>query len=220
MSHPEAASTVFVGSISPGVPDRWLTKLLEACGGFRRWKRVSKAFGFADYQGAPDILRVTAVLHDVELPSMGAEYGSPTKRLVVKADEKTNRFLGEFEKTLVRTDLDRQKEREARRRVEHLLGMMRARASDASEVDVSRCLYLVSRFSLVQAISGFELYHAGDTMVAEVDVVLPLSFQLKEAHDLGEIITYCIESLSGIERAYIHLDYNPAGQSGHIGQRG
>ena len=90
----------------------------------------------------------------------------------------------------------------------------------ASEVDVSRCLYLVSRFSLVQAISGFELYHAGDTMVAEVDVVLPLSFQLKEAHDLGEIITYCIESLSGIERAYIHLDYNPAGQSGHIGQRG
>ncbi|WFD00649.1 hypothetical protein MYAM1_003400 [Malassezia yamatoensis] len=90
----------------------------------------------------------------------------------------------------------------------------------ASEVDVSRCLYLVSRFSLVQAISGFELYHAGDTMVAEVDVVLPMSFQLKEAHDLGEIITYCIESLSGIERAYIHLDYNPAGQSGHIGQRG
>ncbi|WFD03794.1 hypothetical protein MOBT1_002488 [Malassezia obtusa] len=90
----------------------------------------------------------------------------------------------------------------------------------ASEEDVSRCLYLVSRFSLVQAISGFELYHAGDTMVAEVDVVLPLSFQLKEAHDLGEIITYCIESLSGIERAYIHLDYNPAGQSGHIGQRG
>ncbi|WFD37127.1 uncharacterized protein MJAP1_000069 [Malassezia japonica] len=90
----------------------------------------------------------------------------------------------------------------------------------ASAQDVSRCLYLVSRFSLVQAISGFELYHAGDTMVAEVDVVLPLSFQLKEAHDLGEIITYCIESLSGIERAYIHLDYNPAGQSGHIGQRG
>ncbi|WFD29480.1 hypothetical protein MSPP1_000489 [Malassezia sp. CBS 17886] len=73
----------------------------------------------------------------------------------------------------------------------------------ANEVDVSRCLYMVSRFSLVKAIAGFELYHAGDTMVAEVDVVLPMSFQLKEAHDLGE-----------------HLDYNPAGQSGHIGQRG
>lgn len=81
-------------------------------------------------------------------------------------------------------------------------------------------LYLVSRFSLVKAISGFEMYHVGDTMVAEVDVVLPMSFKLKEAHDLGEIITYCIESLTGIERAYIHLDYNPSGQSGHIGQRG
>ena len=90
----------------------------------------------------------------------------------------------------------------------------------ASAQDVSRCLYLVSRFSLVQAISGFEMYHVGDTMVAEVDVVLPMSFKLKEAHDLGEIITYCIESLTGIERAYIHLDYNPAGQSGHIGRRG
>ncbi|PKI85455.1 hypothetical protein MVES1_000353 [Malassezia vespertilionis] len=90
----------------------------------------------------------------------------------------------------------------------------------AGAPDVSRCVYMVSRFSLVQAIAGFELYHAGDTMVAEVDVVLPLSFKLKEAHDLGEIITYCFESLSGIERAYIHLDYNPAGQSGHIGQRG
>ncbi|KOS14265.1 cation diffusion facilitator [Malassezia pachydermatis] len=92
------------------------------------------------------------------------------------------------------------------------------KAADAE--DASRCLYLVSRFSHVQAIAGFEMYHAGDTMVAEVDVVLPMHFKLKEAHDLGEIITYCIESLTGIERAYIHLDYNPAGQSGHIGQRG
>lgn len=73
----------------------------------------------------------------------------------------------------------------------------------ASAQDVSRCLYLVSRFSLVQAISGFEMYHVGDTMVAEVDLVLPMSIKLKEAHDIGEIITYCIESLTGIERAYI-----------------
>ena len=57
----------------------------------------------------------------------------------------------------------------------------------ASASDVSRCLYLVSRFELVQSIAGFELYHAGDNMVAEVDVVLPMSFHLKEAHDLGEV---------------------------------
>ncbi|WFD33556.1 hypothetical protein MCUN1_000369 [Malassezia cuniculi] len=59
----------------------------------------------------------------------------------------------------------------------------------ASADDVSRCLYLVSRFSLVEYISGFELYHAGDTMVAEVDLVLPITLKLKEAHDIGEIIT-------------------------------
>ena len=73
----------------------------------------------------------------------------------------------------------------------------------ASADDVSRCLYLVSRFSLVQYISGFEMYHAGDTMVAEVDLVLPITLNLKEAHDVGEIITYCTESISGMERAYI-----------------
>ena len=137
MTGPEAASTVFVGSISPGVPDRWLHQLLEACGGFRNLKRVSKAFGFADFQSAPDVLRVRSVLNGVELPSMGAEYGAPPKKLVVKADEKTNIFLGEFEKTLVQTDVDRQKEREARRRVDHLVGVMRKRASDKGEVDVS-----------------------------------------------------------------------------------
>ena len=57
----------------------------------------------------------------------------------------------------------------------------------ASAQDAGRCLYLVSRFSPVQAISGFEMYHVGDNMVAEVDVVLPMSFKLKEAHDLGEV---------------------------------
>lgn len=61
------------------------------------------------------------------------------------------------------------------------------KAADAE--DASRCLYLVSRFSHVQAIAGFEMYHAGDTMVAEVDVVLPMHFKLKEAHDLGEVRT-------------------------------
>ncbi|PWN46750.1 hypothetical protein IE53DRAFT_391089 [Violaceomyces palustris] len=92
--------------------------------------------------------------------------------------------------------------------------------SVASSEDVSRCLYLVTRFNSVLSVSAFELFHSGDDLIVEADVVLPRSIALKEAHDLGEIITYCTESIQGVERAYVHLDYNPEGQSGHIGLRG
>lgn len=89
-----------------------------------------------------------------------------------------------------------------------------------SSQDISRALYLILRFRSVNSVSAFELYHAGDDMIVEADVVLPHSLALKEAHDLGEIITYCTEGIALIERAYIHLDYNPVGQAGHITGRG
>lgn len=65
----------------------------------------------------------------------------------------------------------------------------------ASPDSVTRALYLVTRFRSVESVSAFELYHAGDDLIAEADVVLPLGLALKEAHDLGEIITYCLESI-------------------------
>lgn len=124
MASTEAASTVFVGSISPGVSDRWLVQLFQACGGYRSFKRVSKAFGFADFSTLRDALRVLAVLHGLELPSMGASRGEPTKKLIVKADEKTSAFLGEFEKTMVRTDADALQDAAARARVDYVVSAM------------------------------------------------------------------------------------------------
>lgn len=73
----------------------------------------------------------------------------------------------------------------------------------ASASEISRALYLVTRFRSVNSISAFELYHSGDNMIAEADMVLPHSIPLKEAHDLGEVIVYCAESLSEIERVYV-----------------
>lgn len=86
--------------------------------------------------------------------------------------------------------------------------------------DVSRALYMILRFRSVNSVSALEVYHAGDDMIVEADVVLPHTMALKEAHDAGEVITYGMELLSGIERAYIHLDYNSRGQAGHVAQRG
>lgn len=89
-----------------------------------------------------------------------------------------------------------------------------------SSQDVSRALYLILRFRSVNSVSALEVYHAGDDMIVEADIVLPYGVALKEAHDAGEIVCYSMEMLSGIERAYIHLDYNPVGQAGHVAQRG
>ncbi|SJX66573.1 related to cation diffusion facilitator 10 [Sporisorium reilianum f. sp. reilianum] len=90
----------------------------------------------------------------------------------------------------------------------------------ASATEISKCLYCVVRFNSVNSVSAFELFHSGDNLIVEADIVLPHSISLKEAHDLGEIITYCTENITGVERSYIHLDYNPKGQAGHLTQRG
>ncbi|KAJ9476114.1 hypothetical protein PHBOTO_006190 [Pseudozyma hubeiensis] len=90
----------------------------------------------------------------------------------------------------------------------------------ASATEISKCLYCVVRFNSVNSVSAFELFHSGDNLIVEADIVLPHSISLKESHDLGEIITYCTENISGVERSYIHLDYNPKGQAGHLTQRG
>ncbi|KAJ1026059.1 hypothetical protein NDA18_003719 [Ustilago nuda] len=95
----QVALTVFVGSISPGISDAWLSKLLEACGKLGSLRRASKAFGFAEYSDPDSVLRAIQVLHGRELPSMGAEASAAPNRLLVKADERTKRFLDQYQQT-------------------------------------------------------------------------------------------------------------------------
>ncbi|KAG7563059.1 hypothetical protein FFLO_01491 [Filobasidium floriforme] len=85
------------------------------------------------------------------------------------------------------------------------------KAADGGEV--TRILYLVSRFKPVLQISYCEIYHIGDELIAEVDVVLPQTSTLHYAHDATETLQGLIESLEGVARAYVHADYsseNPA----------
>ncbi|CAD6980921.1 unnamed protein product [Tilletia controversa] len=72
----------------------------------------------------------------------------------------------------------------------------------AGKEHLARALYLVTRFRQVKAVSAFELYYSGDEVIAEADVVLPINTPLKEAHDVCEVVTYCLEVLD-IERAYV-----------------
>ncbi|KAF7297121.1 Cation diffusion facilitator [Mycena indigotica] len=87
----------------------------------------------------------------------------------------------------------------------------------ASNEHHARVLYLVSKFNPVQEISYLEVYHVGDELIVEVDIILPSSTSLPYAHDVGETIQASIEALELVSRAYVHLDYssdNPAQHGG------
>ena len=91
---------------------------------------------------------------------------------------------------------------------ESSLGVRAVSGRQADPHEISRVLYLVSRFRAVQAISAVEVYHIGDEIVIEVrlmavdcvladnpcvpqiDVILPRTSSLHYAHDIGETIQY------------------------------
>ncbi|KAG9297740.1 hypothetical protein G9A89_011255 [Geosiphon pyriformis] len=125
-SEAEKLTTLFIGGISPGVTDEWMEKILKTCGGLKTWKRVKdqsgnpKGFGFAEYMDPDSVLRALRVLggegaaddrkdKGVILPSL--EEGAVGKKLIVKADENTRKFLDQYEisrpRTVHDTELDK-----------------------------------------------------------------------------------------------------------------
>ncbi|KAJ6557210.1 cation efflux family-domain-containing protein [Mycena vulgaris] len=80
-----------------------------------------------------------------------------------------------------------------------------------------RILYLISRFKPVLEVSYLEVYHVGDELIVEVDIILPSDTSLAFAHDVGETIQASIEALDLVSRAYVHLDYTSANPAQHGG---
>jgi len=50
-------------------------------------------------------------------------------------------------------------------------------------------------------------FHFGNRFLVEVDIVLPKTMSLLEAHDIGETLQVKLECLEEVERAFVHLDY-------------
>lgn len=59
----------------------------------------------------------------------------------------------------------------------------------------------------IRHIDTVRAYTFGSHYFVEVDIVLPSSMPLQEAHDIGESLQEKLESLPEIERAFVHLDY-------------
>ncbi|KAK0553849.1 hypothetical protein OC845_000986 [Tilletia horrida] len=136
---PEPATTLFVGSIAAGVTDTWLTRLLEACGNLRQLKRVNKAFGFAEFTDPSGVQRGLGILNGLELPAF--EDGAPAKKLLVKADEKTKKYMAGWESGTQRTDQDDVNDSEARSRVQALVKRMQDPIARKDGIDESKPAY-------------------------------------------------------------------------------
>ncbi|TIB36818.1 hypothetical protein E3P86_02369 [Wallemia ichthyophaga] len=120
--------TVFVGSISAGVSDEWLDRLLNAAGNLVTLNRVRgptgkpQAFGFATFAEPDSVLRAIKTLNGVSVPA--GERGQPRKNLLVKPDEKTRAFLDDYEKTLLKTDVEELEEHRAEEVIAKILDHM------------------------------------------------------------------------------------------------
>ncbi|KAI0036260.1 hypothetical protein K488DRAFT_41458 [Vararia minispora EC-137] len=107
---PRRSVQLFVGSISGGVTDIYLSRLLGACGKVASFKRLitpankPQGFGFAEYEDPDSALRAIELLNGVELPAL--EDGCVNKKLLVKADEKTKVFLDAYSTQRMRTDAE------------------------------------------------------------------------------------------------------------------
>ncbi|CAJ0757184.1 23719_t:CDS:10 [Entrophospora sp. SA101] len=123
-SEVEKLTTLFIGGISAGVIDDWMEKILKTCGTLKSWKRVKdqsgnpKGFGFAEYTDADSVLRALRVLggddkkdKGVILPAL--EEGATKKKLIVKVDENTRKYLDQYEASRPRTVHDTELDKNA-----------------------------------------------------------------------------------------------------------
>ena len=89
----------------------------------------------------------------------------------------------------------------------------------ASKDERNILLYLTMRFAhTIRSIQGLAAYHAGDKLNVEVDIVLEEGMSLRDSHDLGESLQYVLESVPGVERAFVHADYSSGNLPSHMRQ--
>ncbi|CAN3354788.1 hypothetical protein DICA3_B06700 [Diutina catenulata] len=86
--------------------------------------------------------------------------------------------------------------------------------------DYKTILYLAYRFAEpIKQITALKVYHFGDKLVVEIDVVFGVveyNLNFKDCHDLAEALQYAIESLPMVERAFVHIDYMEGNYKGHL----
>lgn len=68
----------------------------------------------------------------------------------------------------------------------------------------------------IHQIDTVRAYHSGPRLIVEVDVVMPPEISLMRSHDVAEELQIKLESLPGVERAYVHVDYETSHKPEHF----
>ncbi|KAG8214940.1 hypothetical protein J3R82DRAFT_10130 [Butyriboletus roseoflavus] len=133
---PQKQTSLFVGSISGGITDAFLNKMLVACGPVKSFKRLitpankPQGFGFAEYEDPDSAIRCLTLLQGVELPAL--EDGCANKKLLIKADEKTKLFLDAYSAQKMKTDTDELMMQQANANVNELVAEINRTSQDAA----------------------------------------------------------------------------------------
>lgn len=90
----------------------------------------------------------------------------------------------------------------------------------ADPLEYKVVLYLCCRFAEpIRRITALKIYHVGDNLNVEVDLVFAndkFDLSFKDCHDIAEALQYSIESLPNVERAFVHIDYMEGNYKGHL----
>jgi len=60
---------------------------------------------------------------------------------------------------------------------------------------------------LIKQIDTVRAFHFGTSFLVEVEIILPETMTLKEAHDIEDSLKDKLEKLPEVELAFVHLDY-------------
>lgn len=130
-------TTLFVGSISGGILDEFMNRLLSACGPLKSFKRLitpankPQGFGFAEFEDPDSALRAISLLHNVELPAL--EDGCANKKLLIKPDEKTRAFLDAYSSQRKSNEGEEAKMNEAKAKIEELVQEINQKSQEYAE---------------------------------------------------------------------------------------
>ncbi|KAL6160256.1 hypothetical protein ACJQWK_09423 [Exserohilum turcicum] len=79
-----------------------------------------------------------------------------------------------------------------------------------------KMMFMAYRFApLVEGFKSLKVYHAGDGVCVEIDVLMNEGTPLRTCHDIAETLQYCLEGLNEVDRAFVTMDYTDQGPTGH-----
>lgn len=67
--------------------------------------------------------------------------------------------------------------------------------------------FTLNHSPLIKQIDTVRAFHFGTSFLVEVELILPESMTLKDAHDIADSLKIKLEKLPEVELAFVHLDY-------------